>query len=969
MLSKRLQVALRRRARGDPADLRQTDPGTGVARARIEPLTTVFRESLAVASTVLWLTVKRTVNRLPLLATVLAGLVMTVALVASVPLYAEGASGAILQKHLAAVGYDRAFLLVNWSGHHRLPFGVESYRAADQAIRERVVPLVGLPTRGFLRSGRTRLLDARRQAPDDPMPMPRVALAFREGLSKHVRLDEGTFGAPSAAGGDVGEAEATVDADLADEHGLYVGDRYVVNVGTGDEPRLVSLRLVATWVPRDADDPYWISAPSREGSPRQPTLYVDETWFLENVLPTLPTAGLELLWRVDLESRAVEPGNAAQVLRSLGAARARLAVDFPEAKPSVTIEDALRAYVARARYLELLLLVLAVPIVAILLYYTATAAAMVVEQEAGEIALLKGRGASNLQVLGVHAVEGLLIGTVATLLGPPLAAPLAQAIGRTHSFLLFAVNKPALSAQLSPQAFGWAALASALVVIAILVPTAIAVRRSIVVQRLGLGRPPERRRWTLPYELMPLAVFLYAYANLKQRQTFLLLGSGDQLVPDPLLVVMPATFILGLALISRRALPLGVRAMVWMAGRSAGPSISLALRQLARAPGQQYHLALLLMLTLPLGVFGASTARTIDHNYDERVSYQVGSDVLVVEEPYYDREAGLWRLHEFDDHRELDGVAAVARVVRFPARLPFRTRAQETTLVGVDPADFARTAFFRRDFADQSLGALMNRLLAAEHGAIVSRRVAAESQLQLGDEIPVRIEDKQITFVVAGVARFFPTVYPEDEALVVGNLSYIYGQVNPQPYEVWIRTAPGASGASIMAEIQDLGLRVAEMADARSLQARARLDPTRVSLLGMLSLGFLVAVALTVGGFAYYAFLSFRERMPQFGLLRAMGLTTGQLLTLLVFEQTLLIAVGLILGTGIGMLASWIFVPFLQLGEGRDAGVPPFTIIVPWADVARVYVAVGAMLLVAVPPTIWAISRLRLHEAIKLGDN
>ena len=51
-----------------------------------------------------------------------------------------------------------------------------------------------------------------------------------------------------------------------------------------------------------------------------------------------------------------------------------------------------------------------------------TVANMVIEQQAGEIALLRSRGASTFQVFGIFLMEGILISAFGGAVGPFLGA-------------------------------------------------------------------------------------------------------------------------------------------------------------------------------------------------------------------------------------------------------------------------------------------------------------------------------------------------------------------------------------------------------------------------------------------------------------------------------------------------------------------------------------------------------------------
>ncbi len=119
-------------------------------------------------------------------------------------------------------------------------------------------------------------------------------------------------------------------------------------------------------------------------------------------------------------------------------------------------------------------------------------------------------------------------------------------------------------------------------------------------------------------------------------------------------------------------------------------------------------------------------------------------------------------------------------------------------------------------------------------------------------------------------------------------------------------------------------------------------------------------------GFLLYSYLSYERRVSQLGVLRAMGLSVGQLLLSLCAEQLVLVAVGGALGTGLGAAASYLFVPFLQVGtEGQT---PPFVVQWAWGDLAWVYGMLGAVLVVGMVGTLWLVKRLQLHEVVKLGE-
>jgi ABC-type antimicrobial peptide transport system permease subunit len=102
------------------------------------------------------------------------------------------------------------------------------------------------------------------------------------------------------------------------------------------------------------------------------------------------------------------------------------------------------------------------------------------------------------------------------------------------------------------------------------------------------------------------------------------------------------------------------------------------------------------------------------------------------------------------------------------------------------------------------------------------------------------------------------------------------------------------------------------------------------------------------------------------GILRAMGLSIGQLFLLLMFEQVFLIALGVAFGTGLGVATGSLFIPFLQVGaEGQT---PRFVVQTAWTDIERIYIVLGLMLLAGLAATASLIGRMKLYQTVKMGE-
>jgi putative ABC transport system permease protein len=420
----------------------------------------------------------------------------------------------------------------------------------------------------------------------------------------------------------------------------------------------------------------------------------------------------------------------------------------------------------------------------------------------------------------------------------------------------------------------------------------------------------------------------------------------------------------------------------------------LTLRQLARSAGQYTGPLLLLSLTLSLATFTASMAVTLDGHLGDQVYYQVGADLNLAEmgesteEPEQrgligqptpppssqEEEGPRWLFLPVSEHLQVLGVRAATRVGNYTALSNIGERQQTGQLLGVDRLDFPAVAFYRPDFAGgESLGGLMNRLGVDRANLLASRDFLARHGLAVGDPLRLTVsvagETHAIEFTIAGPLDLFPSLYPQDGPFFVANLDYVYEALGGTfPYDVWLATDPAVPGQEIVAGVQELGLAVVAVSDARATITTEQTRPERQGLFGLLSVGFLASAALTVLGFLVYAVVSFQRRFIELGMLRAVGLSVGQMAGFLAGEQAMLILVGGGLGTALGMWASSLFIPYLQVGVGKTAQIPPFVVRIAWQELWSIYAVFGAMFVLAVGALILLLVRMKVFEAVKLGE-
>ncbi len=156
---------------------------------------------------------------------------------------------------------------------------------------------------------------------------------------------------------------------------------------------------------------------------------------------------------------------------------------------------------------------------------------------------------------------------------------------------------------------------------------------------------------------------------------------------------------------------------------------------------------------------------------------------------------------------------------------------------------------------------------------------------------------------IVGTFDLFPTWYPESGVMIVGNLEELYLLAGAEyPHEVWLKTTDKADPELIAYTVRGFSILLDQQADqsklvqnglntivsewsSADLNIRAeQRRPERQGLFGLLSVGFVSSALLTVLGFLLYALFSFRRRFIEMGMLRAIGLSIRQMMSLLAAE-------------------------------------------------------------------------------------
>lgn len=901
---------------------------------------------------------KRTFYHRASLLPVLLGVLAAVSILCSAPLLATAAGNASLQASLQTTG--AAALTSNLEARlFARAHDNTSYAQATKAVTANVRYYLGSQIAAHPPIQAAQLTDMIGYRPGEVHQVKDSSLDtaldlwfFSTMTPAHLTLTSGRL--PSAHiqststnQGTAYDVEAMISPDWAKYFHLQLNDVLEVTGQTDDPDAYLRVHFVGFFQPKNPHDPAWFDEPDVFTSPYAPTneqiphaaIWLNQDAF-EQAIPQLGLRQeMTYFWFYYLNHPAITLNNAASVQQALTTLKARFQlfqVDSTDPNAGydalTRLDELLQTALSQLTVVNVATLVAIFPGLALLLVYLLLAATALAEHTRDETSLLKSRGASRWQVFLLSALEALLLCIGALLLAPLLATQLTNLLER----LVFqgAGSGALTSLPVIPtgQAYLYAGIAAFLCMLALVLPTFVDVRSTLLQVKREAGRSHHRMRRYLIAGLFLVALGAFGAITLLQRDAFFTLDARGKLAVDWVAVTSPTLLLLGAIGLSLVLLPPMLTLLDRVGRRTPDIAVALATQQLARRPASYSRLFLVLTLTLALGSFAALFNGTLATSYADRAAYLSGADLRLVEGqanlPDLQRQAAPLADHLSLLPGAIDGMNAL----RDSVALPTGALQGNVTTLAVDPARLPRLVSWRADFANAPLSTLMQKLQTAPTPqgalpAIVDDQVIQATHDQIGSHLSLLLDGKSnVDFVIVGSFHYFPTLETGQMALVC-DLSSLLQQLNRNPLlqvapnEVWLKLAPTAPVYTAQAVMDRLAsnpqhrqvqVNVQQVYDRAALAASLRNDPLHFSTAGALLLDVLVAAVLSVIGFVALFALIVQRRAFEFGVLRVLGLSWGQLSRSLGWEQIVMLCWAVAVGIGVGIVLAQLALPALS---------------------------------------------------------
>jgi putative ABC transport system permease protein len=927
------------------------------------------------------------------------GLIAAVALLMVIPIYSDAVYYRILQTELGSISESQdhppfAYLyqyIGSWSGSVQW----EQVEALDTYLTSEGVQTLGLPVQSVVSHFETDLYSifpsGLTSYGDIANLLGFFSFATTGGIQDNILILDGHY--PLSIDPSTNDPiEVLVFLDAAEELGLQVGDTFTAYNHREDNATLQEIPLIVAgiWRASDETSDYWFISPRSY----QDLLLVNLDTYLLRLSPYMDDEVHQAIWYFAMDGSHVDTGDVNNLISRASQVSRRVDTLLPGTLNTISPMEALQKYSQSTSRLTILLLAFGIPVIGLILIFIILMVGLTVEQRRNELAIMRSRGATRIQIIGFSALEGVVLGTIALVLGAALAFLLAYFLGKTRGFLDFSAPA-ALRVHITNAGWHAGLLAVGLAIMAQIIPTISISGNTIVGHKQDQARETKKPLWQRIWlDVLLFIPVAYGFYTLRHQGTVIALNnpaSSSDPFQDPLLFLLPALAAFSWTLFFVRLFPWLMTAVSRLLVHTDNVSILLASRQLGRAPRFYVMPLMLLVLTVNLTVFTASLALTLDYHLYDTSLYQIGADVSLIGPGIFEEQTSVFappvepgEIQEdlpdsvmvlpMSEYLDFPGVQAATRVGRYTALAKVGGINISGVLLGVDRSEFTRVAFWRSDFASSHLGDLMNKLAFSPDAILVSRGFARENGLDVGDffRLDVNLGEARLELFtqIVGLFDYFPTWYPQETGpLFVGNLENLFTQAGGEfPYEVWLYTKSWPDLDALDGALGERQLYSWHFREPYTYIASEQSRPERQGMFGLLSIGYSAAALLTVLGFFAYALFSFRRRMVALGVLRAVGMSTRQMGVFVGFELAFLILSGLTLGTVMGVSINQLFIPYLQIGDTATSITPPYLIEMAWPAVFQIYILFAVLFVVALLILVILLRRMKVFEAIKLGE-
>lgn len=846
------------------------------------------------------------------------------------------------------------------------------------------------------------------------------------GAASHLQLLAGRLPRDT---GSSNVMEVALVAQSAKTLGVTVGSAIPVQAFAGNLPkaeaalRNITLRVVGIFKLRSDNDLYWhyedFQMVQASGIPAPPPIFKglvanqglitvfgqvgNNATFQNNGVTYI--APPQLSWYYPIDVTQVTVLNLGQLVNGMDTALTNTS-NNPVDPPFVEQTQAFGPYAALLTYSNyvFVLLISAVGLIALLmaliLYFVSAMTNLLVDRKTAAIAVLRSRGANRRQIFSLYVAQAIGLCIVALIIGPLLSIVAARLLvlntlapSDQGALNILTTNIGGVALELLEYALA--------AVIIVLIAMIISIYRATRSDILSLRRESARAT-TVPFwqrtnlDLIAAFIALVGYAaTLYITSPSVLSIRLRSLILAPATLVGAVFLLLGATLLFLRGFPLLLELASRLATRGRGAASTLALAQMARTPQQTVRTTMLLAFATAFAIFALVFNASQVQRIHDVAAFQVGAD-------FSGDISGQNANVKPSVFSNLPGVVSASTGYESSENV-IGLSGTSIDLRAVYAESFAKTALWSNQYSSQSIGSLMQQLIAARSSAngfvpaIADADAVQSLHLTIGSHFSLSDLNGQMNFVMIAEVQHIPSIfdttasndttdYVPSGGVLVDFQTYntLSTQINGAPLStttVWVKSKNDpASIAQVRKELLTSSIPVSSLSDRRAIVQTLSQDPLYLALLEILIASAIAALILALIGTLIASWQNAQKHLTSFSILRALGSSQAQIAGVLLWEQSIVYATSLILGALFGVFLSLLALPTLIFTSAGSSvpisagefyvlqSVPPINVVIP----ITLWVALGILVLICIV-AVWMmvriVSRPSISQILRLSED
>lgn len=813
-----------------------------------------------------------------------------------------------------------------------------------------------------------------------------IRLGYLSDIGDHVEMLSGEMYSESGLTKD-GEIEVIISERTMVNLKFLVGETFEYEGLKTEKGKAAKLKVVGVFRETDDSDLYWqVSPDTLENNCFMKEELFEEYFTGENAGKYTITCNYYSLFEYD----SIKASDVNRLVKETKYLLEESPYRGTMSRPAYL--DILEIFQAKQKRIDATLFILQIPVLILLGAFLLMISSQMYEMERNEISVLKSRGASGGQIFRLYLYQSISLTGVGCIIGLPLGSLFCRMLGSADNFLQFGLTRK-LQIKYTAEVFAYLAGAFLVCVLMITLP---AIKHSrITIVNLKQQRALKKKSWWEKcfLDVIFLAISFYGYYNYRNHTAELTerVLQGKSL--DPLLYISSSLFILGLGLLILRVVPLLVKGIFFLGRKWWPPASYASFFEIIKNGRKQQFIMLFLILTLSLGMFHATVARTIMQNAMENEAYLDGADLVVREvwstganfasqtgqteekkyiEPDYGKYNTLAEIESFTKVIKDDGSYIQVQDKEW----------HSARLMGIHTKEFGENTHVSDALLSEPYHQLLNKLAVTPEGVLVSKNLSTEYGMKEGDTIRFKNGDeKEAKGIIVGFVEYWPgfstkSVVLNEEGemresenfLVIANYATLWQKYGVTPYEVWMTVENGKSTDFFYDWVKENEVSLKSYTDRERQLSKVQEDPLLQGTNGVLTMSFLVTILLCAAGYLIYWVMSIRQREMMFGVLRACGMHKKEIFHMLIIEQIFSGFLSVIAGFGIGKAASELFTEMFQTAYSAANQVLPVKLVTNASDMLQLYGVTAAVMIVCLLILTILVFKMNVAKALKLGE-